>query len=75
MVCPLPGQARLYTGPMFMKYNAVLRGVPAASPGWLREAMDGLCRGNRYVTKLHCVDSALVELGRLTVVCPLPAGT
>ena len=32
--------ARLYTGPMFMKYNAVLRGTPEASLDWLKEVMD-----------------------------------
>ena len=32
--------ARLYTGPMFMKYNAVLRGLPDVALPWLKKKME-----------------------------------
>ena len=70
---------RLYTGPMFSKYNAALRGVqpPKAE---LQEALfagadtdprlaaqfELLCAGNRYVNTLHCVTAAIGKLSRLT---------
>ena len=54
--------ARLYTGPMFVKYNACLRGigVKAMEPHWTE-----LCSGNRYTTTLHVINSAVVKLGKL----------
>ena len=54
--------ARLYTGPMFVKYNACLRGVGVRSmePRW-RE----LCQTNTYTTTLHVINSAVVKLGKL----------
>ena len=39
--------ARLYTGPMFTKYNAVLRGVSDDSPPALKQAFKEMCRGNK----------------------------
>ena len=36
--------ARLYTGPMYVKYDAILRGFGPALNG---------CKGNRYVTTIH----------------------
>ena len=58
--------ARLYTGPMFMKYNAVLRGLPSRllSPKmWTH--MKKLCGDSTYATTLHCINSAIVKLSRL----------
>ena len=62
--------ARLYTGPMFMKYNAVLRGLgeermPNVTSKVLFENMKKLCGDSRYVTTLHCINSAIVKLSRL----------
>ena len=90
--------ARLYTGPMFVKYNAVLRGLGSESP-FLSNTMIMLCcpaavvteymgttsrstpflpaagsmsfEGaqqslNKYTTTLHCINSAIVKLGKLT---------
>ena len=62
--------ARLYTGPMFMKYNAVLRGLgeerlPNVTSKVLFEKMKKLCGDSRYVTTLHCINSAIVKLSRL----------
>ena len=61
--------ARLYTGPMSMKYNAVLRGLGEAglpnSSKVLFDNMKKLCGDNRYVTTLHCISSAIVKLSHL----------
>ena len=48
--------ARLYTGPLFIKYNAVLRGSLPGSPAFAASAFDRLCMGNRYTTTVS--DSA-----------------
>ena len=60
--------ARLYTGPMFHKYNLVLRGSPAidGAPDALVAALAETCRGNLYTTTLHAINSAVVKLSRLT---------
>ena len=47
---------RLFTGPMFMKYNAKLRNFPAA-------AVEAL-KNNGYVTTIHAVVSAIIKLSR-----------
>jgi Ca2+-binding EF-hand superfamily protein len=54
---------RLYTGPMFVKYNCILRGFPKTS-------IDGL-KGNRYVTTLHAIVSGIRKMGRVE---PIPEG-
>mmetsp|Transcript_28961 Transcript_28961/g.69542 ORF Transcript_28961/g.69542 Transcript_28961/m.69542 type:complete len:1427 (-) Transcript_28961:999-5279(-) len=51
---------RLYTGPMYMKYNTVLRGFP-------KQAIRAL-KGNRYTTTIHAVVSGLLKLQAVTVV-------
>ena len=61
---------RLYTGPMSMKYNAVLRGLgedglPKSEESVQFETMKKLCGDSRYVTTLHCINSAIVKLSRL----------
>ena len=53
---------RLYTGPLYMKYNAVLRahsGVPV-----LKRAYDRLCKGNNYTNTLHVLTAAIIKLGK-----------
>ena len=55
--------ARLYTGPMFVKYNTVLRkltSVPA-----MVKAAEELCFGNQYVTTLHVINSALLKMAKI----------
>jgi len=47
---------RLFTGPMFMKYNARLRQFPAALVAALK--------GNGFVTTIHAVVSAIIKLSR-----------
>lgn len=64
---------RLYTGPMFVKYNAILRGI--VSPiSFFQEEYHRLCLGNTYATTLHTINSALAKLSLLTkkttVRCP-----
>eukprot|EP00966_Prymnesium_polylepis_P068193 1585006-Prymnesium_polylepis.2 len=50
--------ARLYTaGPMFVKYNDVLRGFGAALEG---------CKGNTYVTTTYVINSVIVKSSKLT---------
>ena len=77
--------ARLRQGPMYLKYNAVLRSLRTdAHP--FRLAMAHLCcasrvaeafeagaqsweqvrvHANSYVTTIHCINSAIVKLGKL----------
>ena len=55
--------ARLYTGPGFMHYNASLREFPQ----WVLDTMEG----NRYVTTIHCINSAIIKLARASPLEPL----
>ena len=58
--------ARLYTGPMFIKYNAVLRGLNTTVP-FLRDQLTRLCCENTYTTSIHCINSIVIKLGKLTL--------
>ncbi|CAK0823877.1 unnamed protein product [Prorocentrum cordatum] len=60
--------ARLYTGPMFQKYNAVLRGgaLNMQQPTKMVSEFANLCCSNRYVTTIHAISSAVVKLGKRT---------
>ena len=58
--------ARLYTGPMFIKFNGVLRGIDSRVPAQRIKFTD-LCRGNKYTTTLQAINSAIVKLSKLTV--------
>ena len=42
---------RLYSGPLFVKYNDLLRGFGTALAG---------CKGNTYVTTSHAVNACIV---------------
>jgi len=57
--------SRLYTGPMFEKYSAVLRGVPRLVP-FLTRRFETLCKGNRYGTTIHSINAALIKLSRIS---------
>ena len=48
---------RLYTGPMFEKYNALLRGFP-------KRLVEG-CKENAYVTTTHAINSIIIKLSKL----------
>ena len=49
---------RMYTGPMYFKYNTVLRGQPP-------EVLS-VCHGNTYTTSLHVINSCIVKTSKLT---------
>ena len=57
--------ARLYTGPMFIKYNDTVRGFGDALAG---------CKGNRYVTTTHAINSCIVKASKLTKVAKVYRG-
>jgi WD40 repeat protein/ankyrin repeat protein len=52
----------LYTGPMFMHYNAVLRKFPVSVLTTMK--------GNNYVTTVHCINSAIMKLGGVSPMSP-----
>ena len=58
--------SRLYTGPMFQKYNAVLRATVGAAPQLMKDNYQQLCKGNRYTTTIWVLNSAIVKLKALT---------
>lgn len=55
--------ARLYTGPMFVKYNGILRAFTEVQ--FMVQARDRLCKDNMYVTTLHVINSALLKLSKV----------
>ena len=59
--------ARLYTGPLYEKYNAVLRA--ASGNDYLVKKEAALCMGNKYATTIHSINSAVLKLSKLTVIC------
>jgi hypothetical protein len=48
-----------FAGPMFRKYNAVLRGFPKA-------VVDDL-KGNTYATTIHLIVSGVIKLSRYPI--------
>lgn len=62
--------ARLYTGPMFVKFNTVLRALPGNSPP-LSKRFESMCEGNRYEASLHLVSAAIAKLGRIQKAQPV----
>ena len=59
---------RLYTGPMFVKYNSTLRGARAKGTAieFMYTRWWDLCRGNTYSTTLHVISAAIVKLSKIT---------
>eukprot|EP00445_Apocalathium_hangoei_P041850 CAMPEP_0203973722 /NCGR_PEP_ID=MMETSP0359-20131031/99736_1 /ASSEMBLY_ACC=CAM_ASM_000338 /TAXON_ID=268821 /ORGANISM="Scrippsiella Hangoei, Strain SHTV-5" /LENGTH=963 /DNA_ID=CAMNT_0050911887 /DNA_START=80 /DNA_END=2970 /DNA_ORIENTATION=- len=55
--------ARLYTGPMFVKYNAVLRSFTKSE--FMVKQFKDLCADNLFVTTLHAINSAFIKLSKL----------
>ena len=53
---------RLYTGPMYLWYNAALRGFP--------EEVRATLEGNRFETTIFCIISGIIKLSKLTEVPP-----
>ena len=56
--------ARLYTGPMFQKYNARLRACTMNQH--MINQYQKLCGSNTYTTTLHAINSAIVKLGKVS---------
>ena len=52
----------LYTGPMYLVYNARLRGFP--------KHISEMLEGNRYETTIFCIISGLIKLSKVS---PIPA--
>ena len=55
---------RLYTGPMYTKYNTVLRAK--SRDKYLVELAASLTLGNDYVTTIHACNSCVLKLSKLT---------
>ena len=45
---------------MYLKYNAVLRGLQFA---YMAKTYEKLCKGNKYTTTMHCALQALRLMG------------
>ena len=65
--------ARLYTGPMYHKYNLVLRAFSGVA--FLREQCQRDCRGNLYPTTIHGINSAVIKLSKLQAAVPVYRGS
>jgi NLR family CARD domain-containing protein 3 len=63
---------RLYTGPMYEKYNAALRAQSGNTH--LKQRFEAICRGNLYVTSIHAVNSCVIKLSKLTAACNVYRG-
>ena len=57
--------ARMYTGPCYCKYNAVMRSCSKVLT--LVSSWQELCHSNLYTSTIHALNSAIVKLGKLTV--------
>jgi hypothetical protein len=55
---------RLYTGPMYIKYNTILRSK-TNDVAVIKNAKE-LCKGNNYVTTIHAINSCVIKLSKLT---------
>ena len=51
-----------------MKYNLVMRSSAEQPPEFMVKNFERICRGNKYVTTLHCLNSSIVKLSKLTKV-------
>ena len=65
--------ARLYTGPMYAKYNTVLRDIgrlrhtnPNTASLSAEQIKHAIAYGNLYTTTLHVINSAVIKLSKLT---------
>jgi hypothetical protein len=58
---------RLYSGPMFLKYNLVCRAVVKEAPPFMKADFERCCRGNKFTTTIHVLNSLVVKCSKLTV--------
>ena len=50
------------------RYNLVLRASSDTCPPFMKADFEATCRGNKYVTTLHVLNSCIIKLSKLTVV-------
>lgn len=56
---------RLYTGPLYHKYNHVLR-AKSGNP-FINDMYKKMCKDNQYPTTIHAINSLIIKLSKLTV--------
>ena len=59
---------RLWSGPMGVKYNKMIRRYTAGhrkGQEWRIDAEKQLCLGNRYCTTIHVIQSTIAKLGKI----------
>ena len=56
---------RLYSGPMYHKYNHVLR-AKSGNP-FIVDSYKKMCKDNQYPTTIHAINSLIIKLSKLTV--------
>mmetsp|Transcript_34214 Transcript_34214/g.89391 ORF Transcript_34214/g.89391 Transcript_34214/m.89391 type:complete len:1055 (+) Transcript_34214:149-3313(+) len=56
---------RLYTGPMYHKFNHVLRSK-SGNP-FICDMYKKMCKDNQYPTTIHAINSLIIKLSKLTV--------
>eukprot|EP00966_Prymnesium_polylepis_P222468 5146893-Prymnesium_polylepis.1 len=59
---------RLYTGPMYVKYNTLLRAASGCVPA-LRKRSDEMCLTNTYASTLSIITSAIAKMGKMMPAC------
>jgi hypothetical protein len=62
---------RLYTGPMYVKYNGVLRALQIPE---MKPMLEQMMQGNKYTTTLHTINSGIVKMSKLTVAAKVYRG-
>ena len=66
---------RLYTGPLYIKYNMVLRGARRElSNPYVRQYIANVCHSNMYPTTLHHLSLGITKLAKLTEATPVYRG-
>jgi len=73
MVADELAAARLYSGPMYQKYNLVLRSFSGVA--FLREQFERDCKGNLYATTIHGINSCVIKLSKLQIACYVYRGS
>lgn len=63
---------RLYSGPMAMLYNAVLRAM--ATGGFVQGGRSGQAANGRFVTTIHAISSGVTKLSQLQPCCSIYRG-
>ncbi len=59
---------RIYSGPMGVKFNKMIRSHTAghrAGQEWRKDEERKLCLGNKYPTTIHVIQSAISKLGKI----------